>query len=113
MGAALITAAEVARLLGIKARTVYDIAYSGRLTCYRIGGAVRFDPVDVEAFKQSCRVDARHPTPQRPSRAGVNLTGLLADPHTDLLRFFESRGVRVRAAPVTAAKGNKKGNAGR
>lgn len=46
----MLTAAEVARLLGLKPRTVYDLAASGALPSYRPApGAVRFNSADVEA----------------------------------------------------------------
>lgn len=109
----LIDAKAVGALLGLSPRTVYDLASSGRLACYRIRGAVRFDPADVEAFKQSCRVDVRSATPRQTSREGANLSGLLRDPHAELMRYFERQRVKVRPAPVPMTKGNKKGNAGR
>lgn len=50
----MLTAAEVARLLGLKPRTVYDLASSGKLPFYRPApGAVRFDPADVEAYRRA------------------------------------------------------------
>lgn len=52
----MLTAAAVATMLGLKPRTVYDLADSGRLPCYRLGargGALRFDEQDVEAFKRA------------------------------------------------------------
>lgn len=51
----MLTAADVGRLLGISARTVYAIP-EVQLPRYRMGaarGAVRFDPLDVENYKAS------------------------------------------------------------
>ena len=50
-----IDAKAAASMLGISARKVYELANSGRIPCYRIDTAVRFDPQDVEAFRKSCR----------------------------------------------------------
>lgn len=53
----MLTAAEVAAKLGISPRAVYDIP-ERRLPRYRFGaggGAVRFAPEDVEAYRASCR----------------------------------------------------------
>lgn len=47
----MLTAADVARTLGISARAVYDLAASGAIPTYRFGRAVRFDPADVEAYR--------------------------------------------------------------
>lgn len=44
------TAAQVAATLGISARAVYELAASGRLTFYKFGRAVRFDPADIDAY---------------------------------------------------------------
>lgn len=104
---ALIDAKRVSELLGIKARTVYDLAYSGRLACYRIGGAVRFDPADVEAFKASCRVEPR-PAEDRPSNCGASIMALsLRDPDAELARYFERHGLKRREKRKRSTKGNK------
>jgi len=43
-------AKEVARALGVHARTVAKLAVSGRLPSTRIGRLLRFRPSDVSAF---------------------------------------------------------------
>ena len=60
----MLTAGEVAALLGLKPRTIYQLADSGALACYRMGGsggAVRFDLADVEAYRQGCRSTRTRP----------------------------------------------------
>lgn len=47
----MIDAKTVAPMLGISERSVYELAKSGRLNCYRFGAAVRFDEADVEEYK--------------------------------------------------------------
>lgn len=50
----LLTAAELARLLGLSAAGVRRYARLGKLPYYRIGGLMRFDPDDVlRAIKQT------------------------------------------------------------
>jgi excisionase family DNA binding protein len=39
-----ITATRLANLLGISPITVYKMAKSGRIPCFRVGTSVRFDP---------------------------------------------------------------------
>ncbi|MDR3004839.1 MAG: helix-turn-helix domain-containing protein, partial [Acidovorax sp.] len=51
----MIDAKQVALLLGLSERTVYELAKSGRLNCYRFGSAVRFEQADIEEYKKSCR----------------------------------------------------------
>ena len=52
----MLTAAQVGSMLGLSLSKVYDLARSGDLRCYRFGGAVRFEPADVEAYKAACKV---------------------------------------------------------
>jgi excisionase family DNA binding protein len=81
----MLTADEVARILGLKRRTVYDLAASGKLPSYRPApGAVRFDAADVASFKAASsplaprlptarelreleRLRLRIPEPERPA----------------------------------------------
>ena len=57
-GDAMLTATEAAQALGVSKRHLYALAAKGLLPCYRFGSAVRFDPQDIEAYKQSCRSPA-------------------------------------------------------
>jgi excisionase family DNA binding protein len=65
----MLTASEVASVLHISARKVYELAASGQLASHRFGSAVRFEPADIEAYKQSCRSPAttRAAAPVEPS----------------------------------------------
>ena len=51
----MLDAKAVAGMLGLSERTVYELAKSGRLHCYRFGSAVRFEESDIEEYKKSCR----------------------------------------------------------
>lgn len=67
-GGLMLTAADVATMLGLKPRTVYDLADSGRLPCYRMGvrnGALRFDERDVEAYRRT--MPPKRPEPPMPT----------------------------------------------
>lgn len=84
-------------MLGISTGLVYSLASSRRLTSYRIGGAVRFAPADVNAFLESCRVDAQSKDARAvASPATTRLKLSPTDPDTELQRFFKSHGVKPR-----------------
>ena len=77
----MLTAAEVARMLGLKPDAVRKLASSGALPCYRFGPkAVRFDEEDVEAYRRSLR------PPEPPQPAPSSLRKYLR-----ILRAAESR----------------------
>ena len=48
----LLSATELARLLGLHRQTIYEHASSGNLPCVRIGTAVRFDPAIIARWLQ-------------------------------------------------------------
>ena len=100
MADTLMTAKEVAASLRLGLSTVYGLARSGELPSVQIGDAVRFDPLDVETFKASCRR-----TTTRPANAGAtNLTGLLMDADSALKNYFQKAGVQPRPMPTRARK---------
>jgi excisionase family DNA binding protein len=49
-------ASEVARLLSISSTQAYRLAESGRIPCFRVGTAVRFDPSDLAVWLRARRV---------------------------------------------------------
>jgi excisionase family DNA binding protein len=52
----LLTVPEVAQALCLSEPSIYGLAKSGKLPCIKLGGlATRFDPRDVEAFKEAGR----------------------------------------------------------
>jgi len=51
----LLTAREVAELLGFAADTIVDWAEDGRVPCFKIGGRLRFRLSEVEAWVESQR----------------------------------------------------------
>ena len=52
----LLTVDQLAEKLAVNPLTVRRMVQRGQLTAVRIGRAVRFDPVDVDAFLASVKV---------------------------------------------------------
>ena len=46
----LISVRELAEVVGLSENTIYSLTASGDLPHLRFGAAIRFDPVDVEAW---------------------------------------------------------------
>ncbi len=51
----MLTAAEVAELLGFHIKYIYEIAREGIIPSYQIRGGVRFDPGELAAWLRSRR----------------------------------------------------------
>jgi excisionase family DNA binding protein len=60
----LVTARDLADLLGLSASTILDMWERGDLPGFKIGRAVRFRPSEVEAWLEGCR---RGPAPSNRS----------------------------------------------
>lgn len=54
----LLTAEQVADVLGCHSRTVYRLAETRRLPFYRIGGLLRVSEADLEDYLERVKVDA-------------------------------------------------------
>jgi excisionase family DNA binding protein len=92
----LITAKEAAAIMGISAGAVYDLAAPrGPLPCYRFGGALRFDPADVDTYMQSCRCEPVTPVKVSWPLPTKNLKALLPGEESDLLKSFRRDGIDV------------------
>lgn len=66
---ALLTADQVAELLAVHPRTVYELCAAGRLAHYRVGvggGAIRITRDAVEAYLAASLVPASEGAPARP-----------------------------------------------
>jgi excisionase family DNA binding protein len=96
----MLTAAQVAELLGISRRMVYDLASRGKLPVYKIEGARRFAPADVEAYRESCRSSGTQGTSAGASISNASLKVAV----TGLAEFFRAAGVKPKLTPSTAAK---------
>ena len=62
----MLTARQVAELLGVHENWVYDHAASGDLPSYKIGGSRRFDPEELRDWIEQQRQNGREP--ERPKR---------------------------------------------
>lgn len=95
----MLTAAEVAAILHISARKVYELAASGQLASHRFGAAVRFEPADIEAYKQSCRLPAT-----TRAAGSTNLTASLPGADSGLTAYFRKAGREPKRKPSTSGK---------
>lgn len=98
----MLTAAQVAPLLGLSVRAVYDIDESD-LPRYRVGagrGAVRFDPADVEQYRLRCRSAG---TPATSAGASSSTVSLRVDA-TALAAYFRKAGVKPKLTLTTSRK---------
>jgi len=61
----MLTARQVAELLGVHENWVYDHAASGDLPSYKIGGSRRFDPEELRDWIEQQRENGRVPVPPK------------------------------------------------
>jgi len=61
----LLGASEVARRLGVNIRFVRRLVAERRITYFKVGHLVRFDPADLDEWIARSRVDAFVPGPPR------------------------------------------------
>lgn len=97
---AIITAREAADRLGLSRRTIYALAASGTLACYRFGGSVRFDTDDLDDYRKSCRSASMPAT----SAGAITLTAQLQAPGSALAAYFQKAGVVPKRKSSTASK---------
>lgn len=111
----MLTAKQVGPLLGISARAVYELAASGLLPSYRPTAskdAVRFDPADVETYRQSRLVPPKPLLPGREARtlqrltiAAAKVDGSTPEPLPPELQALADERVRnLRRAPWADSK---------
>jgi excisionase family DNA binding protein len=56
----LVTRQSIAARLGLSTRTIDDLTAKGRIPFFKIGKAVRFDPIEVEAhLRRTAHVNAQ------------------------------------------------------
>ena len=99
----MLTAAEAAAALGLKPRTVYQLARQGLLACHRMGpagGAVRFAPADVDAYLHKCRSAGTPAT----SAGALSLTASCTASGIDLAAYFRAAGVKPKLTPSIGKK---------
>jgi len=59
-----LTVGEVAKILSVSERQVYKLAALEELPCFRVGGAIRFDPSAIADWIRRSSVAGKFP-PQR------------------------------------------------
>lgn len=64
----MMTARQVAELLGVHENWVYDQAANGELPSYKIGGTRRFDPDELRGWIAEHREAERQPPARRESK---------------------------------------------
>jgi excisionase family DNA binding protein len=50
------TVKTLAEKLAVKPLTIYRLIANGKLPAMKIGGSIRFDPADIDAFLQTVRI---------------------------------------------------------
>ncbi|TFF62539.1 DNA-binding protein [Comamonas sp. A23] len=96
----MLDAKAVAGMLGLSERTVYELAKSGRLHCYRFGSAVRFEESDIEEYKKSCRSVSTPAT----SVGALSSTRLLRASGSGLAAFFQKATPKPRPKSSTSKR---------
>lgn len=91
----MLTAAQVAKMLGLSTRAVYELRAVGRLPAFVFGRSVRFNESDVLAYIESCRTVVV-PPPARVLPAPVKVR----KPTARQLAAAEMERVLTRAALV-------------
>jgi len=64
----LLTARQVAELLGFAPGTIVDWYEAGKLPGFKLGGRLRFRPSEVEAWLEERRANARREASPSPSK---------------------------------------------
>ena len=54
----IVTVKEVAELLKVKEKTIYQWAELGQIPCMKLNGSLRFDIEDVKQWIQGCKKEA-------------------------------------------------------
>jgi excisionase family DNA binding protein len=105
----MMTARQVAELLGVHENWVYDQAASGELPSYKIGGTRRFDPDELRGWISEHREpDGHRQLPRRSTRrmapAADRRGGQHEEPQSELEHPKRAR--RRRADPISNADGD-------
>ncbi len=97
----MLTAKQVAPLLGLSSRKVYELARAGSLPSFRFDDAVRFDPADVETYRTSCRSTGTNPT----NAGASSSTASFKVAGTDFRDFCRKAGLKPKLTSTTGEKG--------
>lgn len=92
----MLTAKQVAEMLGLSVRTVYTLP----IPCYRFGTAVRYKAEEVEGYRESCRSTGTSET----HAGALSSRALSASDDTALLNYFQKAGRRSKQTPGPGKK---------
>lgn len=99
----MLTAAAVAKQLGLARRTVYTLRARGDLGGFLFGTSVRFHQSDVDAYIDRCRKCPSATTSATDAGASGS-TALFKAAGTDLASYFRSVGVKPKLTNSTGKK---------
>jgi excisionase family DNA binding protein len=72
----MMTARQVAELLGVHENWVYDQAVGGKLPSYKIGGTRRFDPDELRSWIAGHREAENDREPRKPRRSSRRMVAM-------------------------------------
>jgi excisionase family DNA binding protein len=106
----MLSVQEAADLLGINKRTMYSLAApQGPIPCYRIGRSVRFERVDIDAYKEAQRCEPARPITVRTPLPVVRLKASSPTGETELQKLFREAGLKPKTPlEIEAAKKRRK-----
>ena len=94
---------QAAAALGISPSKVYELARAGKVAHYRFDTTIKFEPTDLDAYKQSCRQPCQSPPTTR-ANGSINLTASLPGNGSALTAYFQRAGPKSRPKNLTASK---------
>ena len=92
----MLTAKQVAEMLGLSRSKVYELANSAKLISYRFDGVLRFKLGDVEAFVEVSRVGYPSTLTPKQSLRSAWLRAPPADGESELQKQFRALGIKLR-----------------
>ena len=95
----MLSAQEVGTQLGLSARKIYNLFHEGKLAGFRFDDSIRFEQVDVDAYKASCR---KAPPEAIHVHRPVQPTLKVSRPSGSLAQFFKDVGVTPRLDPPSS-----------
>jgi excisionase family DNA binding protein len=94
-----LTAQEVAGLLGVSDKHIYEMVADGRLPAFRVGRSIRLDPQDVADWLRANRPVVARNGKLKPPRMVKNLNqGPLGNDNAALHRVWRTKLNHVQAA---------------
>ena len=99
--ATMLKPAQVAPMLGVSVRKVYELA-GDPLPCYRVNGSVRFSPDDVREYLAKCR----YTETKRKVAGALNLTAASMASGSVCESAFQKLGIAPKQTHTTGKNRN-------